>query len=108
MHAWRLVVGRPLSGAHPYSAFISAPRLRSLHSSAPAWDSPSEHASPIARYDALVDKGLLREDSHQRTVVERLETLHDELKTYEQRLHPEKQSISPGGSHGFVSVGAST
>lgn len=47
--------------------------------------------SPIGRYDKLVEDGLLRDDSFQRDVVQRLETLHQELKTYTQKLQPEPE-----------------
>lgn len=43
-------------------------------------------------YDARVAKGLLSEDSHQRTIVEgTLQKLHDELKTYKQRIQPDPE-----------------
>ena len=53
--------------------------------------------SPIKRYDELVEKGLLNEDSHQRKVVQQLEELHNELKTYKQNLQPEPETAKPGG-----------
>lgn len=53
--------------------------------------------SPIKRYDELVEKGLLRDDTHQRNVVQKLEDLHNELKTYKQRIHPEPETVKPSG-----------
>lgn len=59
-------------------------------------------SSPISRYDGLVQKGLLREDSYQRKIVGKLEALHDELKGYTQKLQQEPRSASHE-SGGFVS-----
>lgn len=65
----------------------------------------SEYSSPIARYSALVDSGLLREDSHQREVVGMLEKLHDELKTYEHKVRPESETVAKTkGGGGLVSL----
>lgn len=44
---------------------------------------------------------MLREDPYQRQVVQRLEDLHNKLKTYEQKVQPEPE-ISKGGI-GFLS-----
>jgi predicted ATPase len=75
------------------------PASRAIHLSAVArWTSEQKtgggqsQISPIKRYDELVERGLLREDSHQRQVVQRLEDLHEKLKTYEQEVHPEPET----------------
>jgi hypothetical protein len=67
----------------------------------------SEHTSPIARYKALIEKGLLREDSYQLHIVEnKLEKLHEELKTYKQNVRPESETASKTkGGGGLVSQG---
>ncbi len=39
-------------------------------------------ASPLSRYHELVAEEALRSDDHQRSVVERLQKLHDELRSY--------------------------
>jgi protein AFG1 len=38
--------------------------------------------TPLTRYDQLVQAGALRDDEHQRTIITKLETLHDELREY--------------------------
>lgn len=58
------------------------------------------HSSPIARYDALVEGDLLRDDSHQRKIVKKLERLHNDLKTYDQIVQPEEDTHKMAGTSG--------
>lgn len=39
-------------------------------------------ASPLSQYNELIAEAGLRSDDHQRGVVERLQKLHDDLKSY--------------------------
>jgi predicted ATPase len=82
----------------------------SFHSSAAQWqDQPAasstskEHTTPVARYKALVEKGLLREDSYQLQIVQKLERLHENLKTYKQKVRPESETAEKAGGGGLVS-----
>ncbi|ORY03601.1 AFG1-like ATPase [Basidiobolus meristosporus CBS 931.73] len=52
----------------------------------------SEHDGPIATYDKLVTSGVVNDDSYQRSVVQLLEDLHTELKTYHPGLSPAVQT----------------
>lgn len=67
--------------------------------------SSSDAITPTKRYSHLVESGVLREDAHQRDIVEhKLERLHNDLKTYKQNIQPEKDTIEQaGGGVGFVS-----
>lgn len=52
---------------------------------------------PIAEYDARVASGRLRNDDHQRTLVQSLQDLHDRLLTYKppKVIHPTIESLQP-------------
>ncbi|PKI84719.1 peroxisome-assembly ATPase [Malassezia vespertilionis] len=46
--------------------------------------SRAEPSGPLETYRALVQEGRLRDDAHQVKIVEQLQTLHEQLKQYEQ------------------------
>ncbi|KAE8451669.1 hypothetical protein EG329_003126 [Mollisiaceae sp. DMI_Dod_QoI] len=52
---------------------------------------------PLQEYDARVDQGRLRDDEHQRGIIESLQHLHDELKSYHAPpiVHPTIESLKP-------------
>ncbi|CZR69711.1 probable AFG1-ATPase family gene [Phialocephala subalpina] len=52
---------------------------------------------PLQEYDARVDQGRLRDDEHQRGIIESLQHLHDELKGYHAppTIHPTIESLKP-------------
>lgn len=58
-------------------------------------------SSPRSEYSKRVRDGLLREDTYQELIVERLQILHDELKKYEQPSVPE--DFRPPSSSSLVS-----
>lgn len=49
-------------------------------------------SGPIARYSHLVETGLLRDDEFQRSIIQKLQKLHDELKSYRQKLPPKEEA----------------
>ncbi|KAK9693570.1 ATPase [Basidiobolus ranarum] len=51
--------------------------------------SVSENDSPIAAYNKLVASGVVNDDSFQRSIVQLLEDLHEQLRTY----HPEQAPV---------------
>ncbi|KAK6085582.1 Protein AFG1 [Seiridium cupressi] len=55
---------------------------------------------PIQEYDRRVAQGLLREDEHQRGIIQSLQHLHDELVHYKARpvIHPTLESLKPSKS----------
>lgn len=50
--------------------------------------------TPLSRYNQLVEAGALRDDPHQRTIIEKLEKLHQELTTYHPPPIPTSSSTS--------------
>ena len=52
---------------------------------------------PLNEYDSRVQSGSLREDEHQRTIVQTLQDLHDMLQDYQapQVVHPTIESLMP-------------
>ncbi|KAH9888167.1 AFG1-like ATPase-domain-containing protein [Xylariomycetidae sp. FL2044] len=55
---------------------------------------------PIQEYDRRVQQGRLREDEHQRGIIQSLQHLHDELVHYRSRavVHPTLESLKPSKS----------
>jgi protein AFG1 len=49
---------------------------------------------PMTRYESLVAQGVLRDDAHQRSIIERLQKLHETLKGYEPSEVPASGSTS--------------
>ncbi|KFA62514.1 hypothetical protein S40285_05585 [Stachybotrys chlorohalonatus IBT 40285] len=52
---------------------------------------------PLEEYDRLVESGALRNDSHQRGIIESLQHLHNELRRYEAPavVHPNLDQLKP-------------
>lgn len=57
----------------------------------------SPDVTPTTRYETLVDQGRLSSDPHQQSIVDRLQHLHDQLVSYNQK------SATPSSQPGFVS-----
>jgi predicted ATPase len=56
---------------------------------------------PVTRYQYLVDTGVLKPDSHQATIIQKLQRLWTDLKTYDPgEISTQTEDISPS----FVSV----
>ncbi|KAK1836895.1 protein AFG1 [Podospora conica] len=57
----------------------------------------TEDIGPIQEYDRRVAHGLLRNDEHQRGIIQSLQHLHEELRHYEARpvIHPSLESLRP-------------
>ncbi|KAF6813710.1 AFG1-like ATPase [Colletotrichum sojae] len=55
---------------------------------------------PIQEYDRRVDNGILRNDEHQRGIIQSLQHLHDELVNYHAPavVHPTLESLKPAKS----------
>ncbi|KAK3719275.1 ATPase [Vermiconidia calcicola] len=56
-----------------------------------------KRTGPIAEYDARVHSGRLRDDDHQRTLIQSLQDLHDALMKYtpQKVVHPTIESLQP-------------
>ena len=61
---------------------------------------------PMAEYDARVHSGRLRDDEHQRTLVQALQDLHDTLMGYKPSkvVHPTIESLQPKKKSFFSSM----
>lgn len=54
------------------------------------------YLDPITRYDHLIETGVLKADSHQRTIIEKLQRLWGDLKDYDPGEIPSQtEEISP-------------
>lgn len=51
---------------------------------------------PITRYEHLINVGILRADPHQRTIIERLQRLHQDLVGYDPgEVPPQTEELTP-------------
>lgn len=97
--------------------FSTSRSIASATSSSPASSGPSSttqtqkqtqnqgetpETGPIARYSHLVETGLLRDDEFQRSIIHKLQKLHDDLKGYQQKL-PSKEEAKVKVKGGLVS-----
>ncbi|KAK2059234.1 AFG1-like ATPase [Colletotrichum caudatum] len=59
-----------------------------------------DHHGPLQEYDRRVDTGVLRNDEHQRGIIQSLQHLHDELVNYDapEVVHPTLESLKPAKS----------
>ncbi|KAK5732482.1 ATPase [Elasticomyces elasticus] len=77
-------------------------------------DQQYNHGGPLREYDKRVRAGRLRNDEHQRTLVQALQDLHDHLMKYNpdkvveptiESLQPKKKSfLSIGGGSAWLDV----
>lgn len=77
----------------------SRPYATAAHGVSEEARSPDHHG-PIQEYDRRVAEGRLREDEHQRGIIQSLQHLHDELVNYkaEPVVHPTLESLKPSKS----------
>ncbi|CBQ67398.1 related to AFG1-ATPase family gene [Sporisorium reilianum SRZ2] len=61
----------------------------SSHSAAKA--GKTKASTPVERYDELVASGVLRDDAHQRSIIQVLQSLHDQLTSYKQADVPDPE-----------------
>ncbi|KAL8700704.1 MAG: hypothetical protein Q9224_000840 [Gallowayella concinna] len=73
------------------------PRLRALRTFATVQHSNPDAFGPLDEYDERVHSHRLRDDEHQRTIVQSLQDLHDMLADYQapKVVHPSIQSLKP-------------
>lgn len=55
-----------------------------------------EGDDPLSRYESSVKNGVLRDDDHQRSIISKLQTLHDELKDYQPIEVPDSHTANGG------------
>ncbi|KAK3324083.1 AFG1-like ATPase-domain-containing protein [Cercophora scortea] len=87
------------------AAFIAGQRRRASSSvaTAVAENVNADDLGPIQEYDRRVDAGELRNDDHQRGIIQSLQHIHDELRHYTARpvVHPTLDSLKPAKSSLF-------
>ncbi|KAI1345048.1 AFG1-like ATPase [Xylariaceae sp. FL0016] len=84
----RLCISGPRRDARGHATVSSAPVEKRL---------PADDIGPIQEYDRRVAEGRLREDEHQRGIVQSLQHLHDDLRQYQAKpvVHPTLESLKP-------------
>ena len=84
-------------------------RRREVRDMATIADTPQRQSpdhGPLAEYDARVQNGKLRDDEHQRTLIQALQDLHDTLIRYKapKVIHPTIESLQPKKKSFFGSM----
>ncbi|KAG5981173.1 hypothetical protein E4U55_003233 [Claviceps digitariae] len=82
---------------HPALAAVSSPHAASLRMATTAVDGEKQRGGPMVEYDRRVEAGLLRDDEHQRGIIESLQHLYDELYSYKAPpfVHPSLDQLKP-------------
>ncbi|KAK3389619.1 AFG1-like ATPase-domain-containing protein [Podospora didyma] len=90
---------RPAASRTVFPAVFAAGQRRKASSVAAATveNVNAEDIGPIQEYDRRVDAGLIRNDEHQRGIIQSLQHLHEELRHYKARpvVHPTLESLKP-------------
>ncbi|KAI3400590.1 hypothetical protein diail_2793 [Diaporthe ilicicola] len=92
----------PDTKAHPARTVVPASstagqRRRASVATATTENVNQDDVGPIQEYDRRVAEGRLKNDKHQREIIQSLQHLHDELKNYQARpvVHPTIESLKP-------------
>jgi hypothetical protein len=92
---------------HPQRAFATA-AVKAASGPAPTAEAVSplvdiphaviklEGDDPLSRYESSVKNGVLRDDEHQRSIISKLQKLHDELKGYRPVEVPDSHAANGG------------
>ncbi|KAI1106631.1 AFG1-like ATPase-domain-containing protein [Jackrogersella minutella] len=96
------IVTRSLDVDHRPSIVLPPPtflpsRFRHLATVTTSNVEKADNHGPIQEYDRRVKEGRLREDQHQRGIIQSLQYLHDDLVHYRSRpvVHPSLESLKP-------------
>ncbi|KAG5926445.1 hypothetical protein E4U42_003291 [Claviceps africana] len=81
----------------------SSVRAASLRMASTVVDAEIQRGGPMAEYDRRVEAGLLRDDEHQRGIIESLQHLHNELGDYKAPpvVHPSLDQLKPSNKSIF-------
>ncbi|KAG5929635.1 hypothetical protein E4U53_002408 [Claviceps sorghi] len=98
------IVSRP--PVKPALLVVSSQRAASLRMASTVADGEIQRGGPMAEYDRRVEAGLLRDDEHQRGIVESLQHLHNELCNYKAPpfVHPSLEELKPSKKSIFSSL----
>ncbi|GAB0131578.1 hypothetical protein EsDP_00000042 [Epichloe bromicola] len=85
---------------------VSSPYVVSLRTAATVVDSEIRSGGPLAEYDRRVDAGVLRDDEHQRGIIQSLQHLHNELCNYSApaAIRPSLEQLKPSKKSVFSSL----
>lgn len=83
---------------------VSALQPSSSKNSSSAHPSSEPSAGPTARYNELVERGLLRDDSHQRSIIALLQASYEELSLYDPPPPTKPIGHQRKAATGFVSL----
>ncbi|EXV04955.1 AFG1-like ATPase [Metarhizium robertsii] len=83
-----------------------APYTIGLRTAATIVESRLHGEGPLAEYDRRVENGLLRDDDHQRGIIESLQNLYNELRNYHapEVKHPSLDLLKPARKSVFSSI----
>ncbi|OAA47810.1 ATPase, AFG1-like protein [Metarhizium rileyi] len=83
-----------------------SPYVVGIRTAATVVASQSQGGGPLAEYDRRVDTGLLRNDEHQRGIIESLQNLYNELRNYHapRVTHPSLGLSKPARKSVFSSI----
>ncbi|KAF2748693.1 hypothetical protein M011DRAFT_399788 [Sporormia fimetaria CBS 119925] len=89
--------GQARNRGNPFSRGVVTNCKDFFCDSAPVFKKKESGHGPLAEYDARVDSGRLRDDEHQREIIQNLEDLHKMLTRYEQPpvQQPTIESLQP-------------
>ncbi|PNY24207.1 Protein AFG1 [Tolypocladium capitatum] len=96
---------RTLQAVSLRPAALAACRVK-LRSFATAVDAGPRGGGPLEEYDRRVEAGVLRNDEHQRGIIESLQHLHNELRDYDAPpvVHPSLDLLKPTKKSVFSSL----
>ncbi|KAI2467135.1 AFG1-like ATPase-domain-containing protein [Annulohypoxylon bovei var. microspora] len=91
------IANRSLSSIVPRRPTFSPTGFRQLATVATDDVKKADNHGPIQEYDRRVKEGRLREDQHQRGIIQSLQNLHEDLVHYRARpvVHPNLDSLKP-------------
>ncbi|KAJ9117609.1 hypothetical protein QFC22_004459 [Naganishia vaughanmartiniae] len=102
--------GRPYATAAIKAASGPAPTAEAI---SPLVDIPHaviklEGNDPLSRYESSVKNGVLRDDEYQRSIISKLQRLHDELKGYQPVEVPDSHAANGGWMSSLNPFGSRT
>ncbi|KAI5463198.1 AFG1-like ATPase-domain-containing protein [Mariannaea sp. PMI_226] len=101
------ILSRPISASSTTTIFRECQsRARSMATVVASKERASSVGGPIQEYDRRVEEGKLRNDEHQRGIIQNFQNLHDELRYYKAPpvVHPSIESLKPVKKSVFTSL----
>ncbi|UKZ85301.1 uncharacterized protein TrAFT101_001168 [Trichoderma asperellum] len=104
--AQRVIVRAAWNGGLRTNQTVYRPFPSAARALATVSDRPIGGLGPLEEYDRRVDAGILRNDEHQRGIIESLQHLHNELRNYHAPpvVHPSLDLLKPAKKSVFSSL----